>query len=342
MKKITTLSFAFLAIMVVGCTKKDALSNPEQQPAGLTTETADTEIDIQREVVVTTLAGNEAVYGYQDGQGANASFQWASDMGMDNEGNLLVRDGRYLRKVTPAGLVTTFTLTKADDTEIFIDVPSYAATDVNGDIFVSNGPNHSIRRIDAKGYVHPFVGGTQGYADGQGSSARFNGPSSKVFDEHGNLYVVDQYNYRIRKITPDGTVSTFAGNGGSSTVDGVGTAAYFDRPFAIAIDGKGNLYVTEPNAVRKITPDATVTTVVKSGAFINLQGIAVDKMGTVYVVDGGAAKNVKKVTPDGQIKVIAGTESTATFTYPYGIAIDAMGKVLYVTDNNTIKKITNF
>ena len=208
----------------------------------------------------------------------------------------------------------------------------------------------------------PKQGGT---ADGAGYSARFLNPQGVAVDALGNVYVTDCYNSSIRKITPDGLVSTFAGTPGiSGSADGTGTAAQFNYPYGIAVDTAGNVYVADSgnSTVRKITPGAVVTTLAGSpgspgskdgtgsaARFFGLFGITVDPSGNVYVTDRGN-DTIRKITPAGVVTTLAGrvgvtgssdgNGSAARFNLPTGIAIDNNGNI-FVADygNDTIRKI---
>ena len=131
---------------------------------------------------------------------------------------------------------------------------------------MSDTGNHRIRKITSAGVVSTLAGSSQGQgsADGTGTSAQFYFPFGITLDSAQNVYVADSYNNKIRKITPAGVVSTFAGSigGVGGYVDGIGTAAKFDGPSGITIDSAGNLYVTDNNSnkIRKITSAAVVST----------------------------------------------------------------------------------
>lgn len=209
--------------------------------------------------------------------------------------------------------------------------------------------------------VTTFAGSYQGYYDAQGTAAQFNYPTGIAIDASGNLFIVDANNQKIRKITPAGMVSTFAGSSMGST-DGIGTAAQFDSPYGITIDAADNLYVTDTysSRIRKITPTGLVTTIAGSipgfadgtgsdARFNQPSGITIDAIGNLYVADKNNNR-IRKITPSGVVTTIAGSESSgfvdgvgtaAMFTIPFGITIDAENN-LYLADtfNNRIRKIT--
>lgn len=234
---------------------------------------------------------------------------------------------------------------------VTFSVPTDAVTDPAGNIYIADGYSCSIRKIAADGTVTTFAGGSGcGYADGTGITAKFNVVNGITIDPQGNLYVVDESD-RVRKITPDAQVSTLAGNGQNESVDGTGISASFNDPRGIAIDGAGNLYVTQNDfLVRKVTPTGMVTTLTASPLISKLNtpiGITTDMQGNLYVTDYTSA--IKKIAPNGTITIIAGHSgqgfddgagAAATFNLPKGIVRDNVGN-LYVTDskNNAIRKI---
>ena len=130
-----------------------------------------------------------------------------------------------------------------------------------------------IFTYQGNGTVATFAGSSQGYADGTGTAARFNILSGIVKDATGNLFACDRDNNRIRKITPAGVVTTFAG-GTMGFADGTGTAAQFNQPYAITIDASGNFYVGDRinHAIRKITAAGVVTTLAGNGTAGNQNG----------------------------------------------------------------------
>ena len=211
--------------------------------------------------------------------------------------------------------------------------------------------------------VTTFAGsGSAGSADGTGTAASFYKPSGVAVDGSGNVYVAEYYNHLIRKITSAGVVTTLAGSGSAGSANGTGTAASFYRPYGVAVDGNGNVYVADyyNHLIRKITSAGVVTTLAGSGSqgsadgtgtaasFYNPSGVAVDGSGNVYVADR-SNHLIRKITSADVVTTLAGsgsqgsangTGTAASFTLPYGVAVDASGNV-YVADsgNNLIRKI---
>jgi|GEM_PF-3140181 len=234
---------------------------------------------------------------------------------------------------------------------VTFSVPSDAITDAAGNIYVADGYSCSIRKIASDGTVTTFAGGSGcGYADGNATTAKFKVLNGITIDPSGNLYVIDE-NDRVRKIAPDGTVTTIAGNGQNQTVDGLGTAASFQDPKGITIDAAGNLYITQGDyLIRKVTPGGMVTTITAPSSVSKLNnpvGVTTDPLGNLYITDYTSA--IKKIAPDGTITIIAGHDGSgftdgigaaASFNQPKGITRDNLGN-LYITDskNNAIRKI---
>jgi streptogramin lyase len=143
--------------------------------------------------------------------------------------------------------------------------PSAVAVDGAGNVYVADGGDHTIRKVTQGGAVTTLAGssGQPGSSDGTGSGALFLYPYAVAVDGSGNIYVADSGNHNIRKVTPGGSVSTLAGTAGvAGSADGTGTAALFNLPQGIAVDGTGNVYVSDTNnsTIRRITPAGVVTT----------------------------------------------------------------------------------
>ena len=257
--------------------------------------------------VVTTLAGSGTV-GCADGQGKLASFFSPAGVAADKKGNVYVADthNSLIRKITPAGLVTTLAgrrpdhPTPAGDTSVRFDNPTGIAVDASGNVYFADWANNKIRKISPAGAVTTLAGtGIPGLKDGAGDTATFYLPWGLAVDSANNLYVADSYNNAIRKISPTGFVTTIAGKKAKGAANGVGKAASFFHPTGIAVNALGSIFVADMgnNKVRKISPAGVVSTVAGSGLrgaangvdttarFYKHYGIAVDKGGNLFVAD---------------------------------------------------------
>ncbi|MGC9940506.1 MAG: hypothetical protein ABSE48_01655 [Verrucomicrobiota bacterium] len=251
--------------------------------------------------------------------------------------------------------------------------PQGVSVDVNGDVYVADSDNSTIREITPKGQVSTIAGqaGVAGYSDGVGTNALFFLPKGLAVDASGNLYVVDTFNEVIRKLTLSGTnwvVSTLAGQAGlASFADGTGTNAAFNRPTSATVDAAGNIYITDQgnDLIRKITPLAAVSTIAGEletnvsldgtngdAQFASPTGVAVDKATNLFVTDGD--NTIRRMMPVGTNWVVTtisgqpndyggidGPGTNALFSGPAGVTVDTNDD-LYVADsfNKTVRKLT--
>jgi len=321
-------------------------------------------------VSVGTFAGVRE--GFLNGEASLATFDLPRDVAVDSSGNKYVADvtNHAIRKITPAGVVITLAgsgssgFSNGTGTAATFSAPSGVAVDGSGNVYVADGNNYAIRKITPAGVVSTIAGSrSPGFTNGTGTAATFYLPRGVAVDGSGNVYVGDAGNNAIRKITPAGVVSTLAGSGSLGFGNGTGTAATFSAPNGVAVDGSGSVYVADTgnNAIRKITPAGVVSTLAGSvsSGFTNGTGtaatfyypsdVAVDNSGNVYVAEFGN-NAIRKITPAGVVSTLAGsgspgftngTGTAATFTSPYGVAVDGSGNV-YVADvtNHAIRKIT--
>ncbi len=237
---------------------------------------------IDSSVNVTTFAGSSL--GHQDGAPTTARFRNPIWSVLDGSNNLYVTDygDHRVRKLDSGGNVTTFagggTTGTADGqgTTARFDRPAGAVFDSSGNLFVVDNRNHRIRKIDTNRNVTTFAGSTQGYADGQGTAAKFNHPIGIAIDALDNLYVTDTSNHRIRKISPDGNVTTVAGSGTAGGTNGQGAAASFNNPWGIVIDSAGVFYIGETvgNRIRRMDSSFNVTSFAGTGATGSQNGVA--------------------------------------------------------------------
>jgi len=262
--------------------------------------------------VVSTIAGS-LTPGSADGVGTNATFYRPSDVAVDSSGNIFVTDmqNHRIRKITPSGVVSTIAgsgmsgFADGVGTAAQFNTPAGLSVDADGNIYVADTMNHRIRKITPAGVVSTVAGsgatgyGNGGFADGSIDTAKFKMPNGIDVDGSGNIYVADTYNYRVRKVSPSGIVSTVAGSGVSGFLDGTWDTAKFNLVLGVAIDRSGNIYVADHsnNRVRKVSPSGIVSTVAGSGVsgyvdgpssaarFKTVQGVAVDQLGTIYIAD---------------------------------------------------------
>ncbi len=219
-------------------------------------------IDASTEAV-TTVAGGTV--GYADGLGAAAQFDEPMGVAMDATGDLYVADtgNDCIRVIAPGGSVTTLAgspgqagLTDGVGSAARFDAPAALTFDPSSNaIYVADTGNHCVRRVSLAGVVQTIAGnGQYGDADGNGASARFDGPMGIAVDASGNLFVSDTNNNDIREIDPSGEVTTIAGSGWSGNYDGPGALAEFDHPAGLIVLGPGDLAVcdTDNDRVREV------------------------------------------------------------------------------------------
>jgi sugar lactone lactonase YvrE len=333
---------------------------------------------------VTTLVGTAAACGSADGMGSAAQFNYPTSVALDGTAsNLFVADTQNLtiRKIViSTAAVSTFagsagaggTINGTGSAARFAN-PMGAAVDATGNVFIADSTVNLIRKITPAAAVSTYAGnlGGLGYADGTAgasSTARFNNPHNLALGPTGIIYVADQTNNVIRKIS-DGAVTTFAGStgaGGVGSADGAGTSAKFNQPFGMAVDSHGNLFVADSanNTIRQITPGGVVSTFAGTAGttgsadgtgaaaqFSSPLGVAIDSSDNLYVADC-SNQTVRKITPAAVVTTLAGHAGTtgssdgsgtsATFNCPHGVALNASTGVVYVADrfNNTIRRIT--
>lgn len=255
----------------------------------------------------------------------------------------------------------------SDPTQARFNQPLGLARAANGDLYVADAGNNTIRKICADGDVVTLAGtaGASGSANGIGAAARFSFLSGIAVDGAGNAYVVD--NSAIRKITPQGVVTTLAGASGMlGDADGPGASARFMRPSGIASDAAGNLLVadTENRLIRKVAPDGTVTTLagirgrrgiadgdIATAIFVGPKGVALAPSGDLYITDwfGPPAPNIpeastfiRKIATGGRVTTLAGNFASefgpAVFRDTFAITADGGGNV-FVAAQKSVKRI---
>lgn len=332
--------------------------------------------------IVSTWAGAQAG-DFIDGARTDARFNGPFGLAIGRDGALYVADANNnaIRKIAPDGTVTTIAgngvagFNNGDSTDAQFYAPSDLCVDDSDNIYICDFQNQRIRKIDAHLHVTTIAGsGDTGYVDGPAASARFNYPRGIARDRAGNLYIADSWNHRIRKITPDGTVSTFAGGGNSRGVQSAGdlregpdTSARFNTPCGLACDSLGNILVADAynHRIRKITPAGVVSTFAGSstgrpdGGYVNGSAtnakfnvpteVCVHDNGDVYVGDT-FGNRIRKIS-QGTVNTLAGSgvpgykniaDTLAQFSTPRGVVVKHDGSALFVNDytNNCIRMVT--
>jgi sugar lactone lactonase YvrE len=244
---------------------------------------------------------------------------------------------------TPLGWRANVTTIAGDGSPLVLSDPFGVAVAVDGTIYIADaGEGNRIRKISPDGNVTTLAGGSEGFADGAGAAASFNTPSALALGPDGNLYVADTGNNRIRKITPDGKVSTIAGNGTAGYVDGPAAQAQFNGPVGLAVSVRGDIYVADTynDVIRMITTEGEVTTIAGGGTpgyadgeqkvalFDTPSGIVVVEDRSLIVADTGN-RRLRKVSAEGNVTTlpISGEE----LSQPIGLAF-SHDHFLYVTE----------
>lgn len=270
--------------------------------------------------VVTTLAGSAGASGSADGLGAQARFSFLKGVAVDGAANVYAVDNNAIRKITPAGVVTTVAGAQGETGDA--DGPGASArfarpwgvaADAAGNVYVADTGNFLVRKISPAGIVSTHAGtrGMRGTANGALATSTFLGPMGIAIDTGGNLYLTDWFgppapnipegSTFIRRLGADGTVSTMAGNFNSEN----GPAAFMDS-FALAADAAGNVYVASLRSVRRVSATGTISTLAgPSDQFQSLMGIAIDATGALFVTDE-SNHTVSSVSQAGTITLVAG------------------------------------
>lgn len=333
---------------------------------------------------VTTVAGNGTAGYSGDAGAANAAqLDGPFSVAVDSSGNIYIADqlNHRIRMVDTSGNITTvagngtagYTGDGAAATSAMLNDPQGVVVDSAGNIYIADTANNAVRKVTG-GKITSIVGsvdGSAGYTGdgGPGTTAQVFHPSALALDSAGNLFIADTSNEVIRKLTPAGIISTFAGQGGAGFGGdgGAATRAQFSNPEGLAFDSAGNLYIadTTNNRVRMIAPNGIISTVAGSSnsgfagdlgpankARLNSpKGVSVDPAGNLYIADS-FNNRIRVVNTTGIIYTVAGSGSTnfsgdggpavsAGFRFPSGVATSRSGNILIVDNqNNAIRLLT--
>ncbi|WP_168735686.1 cadherin-like beta sandwich domain-containing protein [Cohnella fermenti] len=296
--------------------------------------------------VITTIAGTgSSDYSGDNGDATAAELSSPSGVAVDSVGNVYIADtsNHRIRKVDTAGKITTVAGTDdsgysgdgvpADETRLYY--PNAVAIDAAGNLYIADTYNNRIRKVDTDGIITTVAGSssTDGYSgDGDMAvDAQLNEPEGVWVDGSGNLYIADTDNNRIRKVIPNGIITTIAGTGGSgySGDGGAGTLAELDGPTGLAMDSAGNLYIADKfnYAVRKQTPyipssAASLSGIVLSSGTLSPTFSSSTLEYTAEVVNGVSSIRVTPTTSDSLMKVKVNGVSVASGSLSGDITLD--------------------
>ena len=322
---------------------------------------------------VSTLLGQPAQVGAVDGAAGAARFQSPSGVAVDPDGNVFVADfwNHSIRRISPAGVVTTVAGSAAESALVDgpvavarFEAPIGVAIDAARNLYVTDMLSSVVRRITPLGMVSTLAGSraVQGGADGTGAEASFFRPRAPVVDAAGFVLVLQ--GGAVRRISPQGVVTTWVGRfDAEGRVDGTGTAARFTAPGGMAVDAMGNVFVADSgnHSIRKITPAGVVTTFAGSpGVPGHLDGRAAaarfrwpgqmtfDADGNLFVADTDNSV-VRRITPQGEVSTVAGVGSTRAVALgergllnrPVGLGVlPGLPRRLVLSDENAVLVVT--
>jgi uncharacterized protein (TIGR03437 family) len=341
--------------------------------------------------LITVIVGNIPVFGQSvayaiagysgdGGPGTSAQLNRPAGIALDDGGNLFIADqgNDVIRKLTPEGIITT---AFGSHTEGFsgdgglaasasFNSPEDLAFDAQGNLYVADSANYRIREVGRSGGISTVAGSGAYRFSGDGSpavTATFNRLEALTVDSTGTLYIADTYNQRIRKVTKDGIITTFAGTGeaGFSGDDGAATSAQLNYPLGVAVDNVGNVFIADysNSRIRKVTPLGVITTVAGTGSFdysgdngpakgasLNKpDAVAVDAANNLFIADSGNFR-IREVSPAGIISTFAGTghqgilgdgvpATSADFYSLSDITVGPAGDV-YILDFGLLRRVT--
>ena len=313
---------------------------------------------------ISTVAGDGTLgFGGDGGPAVAAQLNYPLGVAPDGAGNLYIADrgNNRIRKVDSAGVITTVagygTWGHGGDggaaTAAQLTSPRGVAPDGAGNLYIADGGNHRIRKVDAAGVITTVAGdrtyGGYGGDGGPAVAAQLASPRGVALDGAGNLYIADWGNNRIRKVDSAGVISTVAG-GGPVGDGGAAVAAQLDSPRGVAVDGAGNLYIADfdNHRIRKVDAAGVISTVAGDGTrgfggdggpataaqLWSPNSVAPDGAGNLYIADG-VNNRIRKVDAAGVISTVA-----AQLANPRGVALDGAGN-LYIADfgNHRIRKV---
>jgi len=334
--------------------------------------------------VINTVAGRtgETRFGGDGGPATDAYLSYPYGVAVDGTGNLFIADhlnGR-IRKVTPAGIISTVAglgiprFSGDGGPAIFgeIYLPQDTEVDAAGNLFIADTGNRRIRKVTPAGIISTVAGtGGIGFSrdGGPATTATLQDPLGLALDKNGNLFIAETGCHRIRKVTPEGIISTVAGSAtGCDWMDGgyggdgsLATAARLNFPRDIAVDDAGNLFISDAGnrRIRKVTSAGIISTIAGAGGtFQSPSGLALDGDGNLFIADADCNR-IRKLNPEGILSTVAGNATgcdlkdrgyggdggpatAAQLSYPSDVALDKAGNLFFAdTFNYRVRKITS-
>lgn len=330
--------------------------------------------EVNNKGIINTIVGTGTLgFSGDGGPAAKAQLNLPTGVALDSSGNVYIADdGNFRIRKDAGGTLNTIAGNgvysysgdggKATAAQIY--APQGVAADAAGNFYIADTGNNVVRKVAANGVISTIAGNGTAGSTGDGGSAtaaELNAPQGVAVDSSGNLYIADTANSRVRKVTPGGAISTYAGTGtpGYAGDGGLATSAQIYAPTSLAVDSAGNLYIADfgNNVVREVTSGGIISTLAGTGSqgysgdgtpashsrLNGPQSVAVDKTGNVYIADQMNSRVRMVTTSTGIITTIAGTgvpgysgdggPATSAQLTPTGIAVDSAGNV-YVSDGS--------
>jgi uncharacterized protein (TIGR03437 family) len=317
------------------------------------------------------------------GQAIGAELNYPSGVWIDANHNLYIvdKDNDRIRVVSSSGIINTVAGSSTANvyagdggkaTQASLSSPNGITFDSAGNMYIADTLNDVVRKVNTSGIISTVAGNNSSAYSGDGgpaTSASLSEPTGLAFDAAGDLYIADSNNNCIRMVTPDQNIHTVAGQCSYALFQGDGgpaTQAKLNKPYSIAVDAQGNLYIsdTENERIREVTPNGIINTIAGTGTagfkdgpalqaeFNSPSGIAVDASGSLYIADKSNFR-IRKLLPSGNVVTIAGSGSpglsgsdvaatTAELYFPLGVGLDSSTGNVYVADsqNQLVRELT--